>query len=810
MRSLFRTVALIATMGILGNLMLAPVADAQDVGKVAGIQGQAKMVRSGEVAPQPLNRNAPVSVGDEVTTDADSKLWIQVNGESHHSLGAASGVYCNDIGSEGGATFYHGHVSKGVVRFIKRLPQTRPPSSYVITTPTALIMVQPTDRAADFFVEVYNESETAVTVNWGRVKVKNIQEKFPLERDLTSCQRVYVNAGKEPSKVYGVTSEALKELIARTTIPRTLPDAVPNCEPPQARPACPCPWGEGRDEDGTCKPCAFLAGAVYDPETCECVCPCPPGSFPHPIDGSCVDECPTFSPVEVQGTPFLNPDVLPHQGCPLCECCDHVAGCYSSVLGDPTCPHPRCGKCPGPPGPVSPPIDIPPDPFAWYSCAKCCDCDLSLAAPGDPCGLNAAGFLTPGFPCGPGGRCIPRSQCLAMGGFFVRTEGRIPFRPCWVCQREEPALAMMMGKGGGCDECKRLTFRKGKPECVPIKDKSPCYKEGKCGTCRKGTCVELPPCPQGTLRNAKCACERAPEQPRRPPVTPPAKPCTSNEECRAKTKGRSPCCVGGKCASLQRCPDGKYRCRCEGQTEPTPLPEPEPIPTQPPGVAPTPECPHCTIWVNGRCLPCDAMHMRCVHGRCVRRGTGNGPDTHCGHCEERVKRQCLSCERIGKRCVNGRCVDREIEPTKCGRCEVKMGHSCVPCKAANMQCRDGRCVSRDSHQGGQTPNTGTGQPTEKRCGSCEVNVRGQCLSCERIGKACRNGHCIERTEHSKPAEVEPRPSHPKEVKPKHSMPQEMQPKPSKPVEVEPRPSHPREVQPKHFTPQEVQPKPTGR
>ncbi len=778
----------VLTAGILlvGCLAFSSGAVAQQAGRVSGIEGEATILKSESVEPKPLNGGGPVAVGDEVSTAPDSKLWLTLRDNSHHSLGKTSAVLFNDMGSEAGASFFHSHMAQGIVRFIKKLDKTSPPSSYVITTPTALISVQPTDRPADFVVEVLNEYQTMVTVIWGRISVKNILEKLTEERVLTSCQRVLVYAGKEPSRIYRVDSATLQDVIGRTTIPGTLPEDTPACESPRERP-CSCPWGEAMDRDGRCKPCAFAAGAFYDPDSCECLCPCPEGTYPHPIDGSCGDRCPTLAPIEMPGSFGPDPDVLPHEGCPRCACCPHDRGCVTSVPWDASCSHPRCGRCPEPPGPVVPPILIPPDPFAWSECAKCCDCDLWWANPGDPCGLNAAGFPNPS-PCSPGSRCIPRSQCLAMGGHFIRTESRIPFRPCWVCQREEPVLAMKMGQGGGCDECQRLTFRKGKPECVPVKDKSPCYSEGKCGTCRKGKCVELPPCPPRTQRNAKCVCEKTQEK---PPVKPPAEQCTSNEDCRAKTRGKSPCCRGGECVSFVRCSDGKYHCRCEDQPEPTP---------RPPGVVPTPQCSPCNIWVDGRCLPCNAMNMRCIHGRCVPKGPGDDPRTRCRQCEERVKGRCLPCDKIGKRCVNGLCVDREIKPTTCGRCEVKLGNSCVPCKAANMRCANGRCVRRDTPTDGLGPDTGPSTPKPKRCGSCEVKVRGRCLSCEQIGKPCRNGHCVERTEPSRPVEVKPKPSHPRDA----------QPKPSKPVDVERPPSHPRDVQPKPSQPKRQQVEPDQR
>ena len=474
--SMFR---LAVCLGLILSLACLNTAQAADkIGEVGELQGEAHCLKSGDTEEKTINKGDPVELEAKISTKVDSKIWLKLDDESHNSLGEKSIVYINDFGSDGDSTYYHGHAEKGAVRYIKKLEVTDPPSSYVVTTPTALIVVEPTERAADFVVRAPNEFQTEVTVIWGKVTVKNILEEITKERTIRSCQRVYVDAGKKPSPKYWVSSETLRDMIELTTIPGTLPDDVPDCEPRER--SCPCPWGMAMDIDGQCKPCAFYAGAMYDPDLCRCVCPCPPGFFPDSIDGECLPECPSDAPVAVPGIFPPDPDVLPHTGCPLCDCCPFGNFCTLSFPGDPTCPHFRCGDCGGPPGPGLPPFVVPPMPGDWYDCPKCCLCDTRFGGPGNPCGLNAAGFPS-GALCGPGPRCISRNECIAQGGFFLRTEWRLPFGPCWVCRSDPPKYMVKAaaGPGGQCKECKKLTFKSGKPECVPIKDGTRCLHERK-------------------------------------------------------------------------------------------------------------------------------------------------------------------------------------------------------------------------------------------------------------------------------------------------------------------------------------------
>jgi hypothetical protein len=554
-------------------------------------------------------------------------------------------------------------------------------------------------------------------VLFGKISVENIMEDLEEERTVRSCQRVYIDSGKEPSKTYWVSEETMERLMERSTIKGTLSEQIPQCR--RAEKECPCPWGYGQDTDGSCKPCAFFAGALYDPENCECVCPCPPGTFPNPIDGRCLPSCPTQAPVLKSSISPPDPTVLPHEGCGYCGCCEGVHGCYLSFWGDPSCSASPCGHC-GPPIAIWPPIVTPPDPFGLYPCAKCCDCDLHLPLIGGPCGLNAASFPTAGS-CGPTSKCISRAQCLANGGYFVRTDWRVFARPCWVCQRDKPIVAFkaMAAAGGSCGPCEKLSYKTGKPECVPLADGTQCFDgEANCGECVKGKCKEAEPCPKGKKYDSKCECVDKPEG--EAPPTEEAEPeveedeCKTNSECSKQTAGKKPCCREGECAKYQRCDDGKYRCDCEGVEEPS---EPEPKPTPRPRPKPSPQCGQCEERVSGTCVECWQLDKKCYRGRCVDRL----PD--CGPCSVRRGGNCVSCEQLGMRCNRrGRCVRTQVE---CGPCRERRQGQCYPCSALEKTCVNGRCVRKP-----------------QQCGPCQERRGNSCVSCRQLGKQCVNGKCV--------------------------------------------------------------------
>ena len=323
---------------------------------VGAVQGDTQVQRAGEAKFKKIGAKSPLYVMDFVATGKNSKLWWKgtFNAHSpsekwqpgpdvtHGSLGADSIFGFKQFERAGASYRFVGYVQKGTVRFIKTLPNTNPPSTFSIGTHTAWIEVLPSDRAADFVVESKNEALTTVTVLWGKVRVRNVSPNMKEYRVLTSCQEVDVERDQEPGEVKLVSSDTMRALVKRTTIPKTLPEDVPSCErlktevlldvrdvflpppgvalflpvpvpvpgdKPECCPpgqvynprtgecVCPCPEGQrppvtalsANGLVGQCNPCR--RGATFNPKTCACECPCPEGQFLLPGTG-CVAQCP--------------------------------------------------------------------------------------------------------------------------------------------------------------------------------------------------------------------------------------------------------------------------------------------------------------------------------------------------------------------------------------------------------------------------------------------------------------------------------------------------------------------------------------
>ena len=232
-----RPLGVLLTVIFIGCLGLATMSGAQDTGPVLGqvmrIQGAAVVQRAGDTEFQALVEGTPIFLQDLIGTDPgpDTRLCWKGTREVQADalMGTSSVLQFMGFQRERGSSQFAGLVGQGIVRFIKRLPRTTPPSSFAIFTPTALIAVIPTDEAADFFVEDLDANRTQITVNFGALMVKNVNEQIPQQQIVRSCQTVVVERDREPSGVMGVTADTLRELIRRTTIPGCVPDRVPSC-----------------------------------------------------------------------------------------------------------------------------------------------------------------------------------------------------------------------------------------------------------------------------------------------------------------------------------------------------------------------------------------------------------------------------------------------------------------------------------------------------------------------------------------------------------------------------------------------------
>lgn len=227
-----KIVKILMFLGFISLLSLAYINEsiAENIGDVSASEGIALLRRASESEFKKVTENEILKLADTLQTDSNSKLYLKFSDSSHASLGENSELYIFDFARDKTATFFGADVSSGSTRFIKKLQDTNPGSSYTITTPTAMINVDPSDRLTDFVVIVHSTRKTTITVVRGQVRVKNISENLTLERLVDSCRMINVEEGKDPSRVSTVSTARLKELIDITTIPNTLTEDVPECD----------------------------------------------------------------------------------------------------------------------------------------------------------------------------------------------------------------------------------------------------------------------------------------------------------------------------------------------------------------------------------------------------------------------------------------------------------------------------------------------------------------------------------------------------------------------------------------------------
>ena len=102
------------------------------IGRVPAIEGSPKVLHSGKPDEAHLKKHDRVSVEDRIRTLPNSRAYVLLNDKGSFSLAPDSIVFVNDYGAEKGATFFHAHVAKGLARFVKKLPVSKPESSFVL------------------------------------------------------------------------------------------------------------------------------------------------------------------------------------------------------------------------------------------------------------------------------------------------------------------------------------------------------------------------------------------------------------------------------------------------------------------------------------------------------------------------------------------------------------------------------------------------------------------------------------------------------------------------------------------------------
>ncbi|MFH1112726.1 MAG: hypothetical protein V1792_02280 [Pseudomonadota bacterium] len=324
-------------------------------GEAKAKQGTVLIRPNGAQADRPLNQGDPVNIGDSLKTASDGKIWVGLNqaypDPRDLALGGDSEIAITASQPQETWSTFSGSLVKGIVRMRVQLPRIEAPPAQVIVTPTALTEVIPTEEPGDFVVETDGIAKTTITVIWGKVRVKNVSEKLVEQRILRSCQRVVVELDKEPSPIMGVSSDELRRLIKKTTIPGTLPEEVPNCSQRSAEPS---DYGSAQElpyaEPPMIIPPTIILPPFMNPPAIE-----PPPDNPQPDDPPSDDP----QPDDPQPEDPQPEDPQPEDQCPTCFEPDGQAGCKpvqcdpDSVF-DPSAPGccrppklegPACEKC---------------------------------------------------------------------------------------------------------------------------------------------------------------------------------------------------------------------------------------------------------------------------------------------------------------------------------------------------------------------------------------------------------------------------------------------------------------------------------
>ncbi|MGD9818501.1 MAG: hypothetical protein AB7V04_07350 [Desulfomonilaceae bacterium] len=237
-----RTNMIFFFLGLLSLIcLLSPVNSiSSGVGRIGAVEGEGSIRRADQSVFTKLHENADLDLGDTISTDANARTYINFSESCHASLGEYSELCLVDSASERSSTYFHADLSMGIGRFIQKLRATSPPSRYSITTPNVLVVAEASETPSDFVIQVHNVKKTCVTVIRGQVRVKNLSDRSRAERLVSSCKTVFVEEEQEPSKVLSVSTDHLKKLIERTTIPNTLVDSVPECKKDYVlKPECP-------------------------------------------------------------------------------------------------------------------------------------------------------------------------------------------------------------------------------------------------------------------------------------------------------------------------------------------------------------------------------------------------------------------------------------------------------------------------------------------------------------------------------------------------------------------------------------------
>jgi ferric-dicitrate binding protein FerR (iron transport regulator) len=202
-------------LGLL-SLLSSGASQAQDggsIGQVTGLEGKVTVLPQGKFAPELLTLRRPVFREDIIETDRAAKVRITLTDATVISLGELSRLELKEFSQETRQQTRAGRFAMTLGVFRAILKEMMPPSTFEVTTPTAIAAI----RGTELMGEV-SPNSTAIVVLDGSVGVSNIRPNVPEQVVLSPGMGTTVPSGQSPSAPTRWSESRIEALRRATTL----------------------------------------------------------------------------------------------------------------------------------------------------------------------------------------------------------------------------------------------------------------------------------------------------------------------------------------------------------------------------------------------------------------------------------------------------------------------------------------------------------------------------------------------------------------------------------------------------------------
>lgn len=200
------------SMLILGSIALAQ--PQESIGKVAALEGQAKVRHKESSRSEPLTPESPLYREDIIQTGAASKIKLRFNDGSVLILGANATVEITAFVYSPPQDIQTSMFTIFLGAFRATIEKVLPRAKMEVITPTAVAAI----RGTDWMGEVKIES-TAIVVLKGKVAISNIRPELRGEVSLTEGMGTTVMINQSPTPPNKWETARVNALLKATALP---------------------------------------------------------------------------------------------------------------------------------------------------------------------------------------------------------------------------------------------------------------------------------------------------------------------------------------------------------------------------------------------------------------------------------------------------------------------------------------------------------------------------------------------------------------------------------------------------------------